>query len=53
MTVGRVGQNLDVLFFKVLDYCPSVVGTGIHVVDEDVLGTCGWILIFNPLDNFE
>ena len=37
---------------KLLNYCPRFVGAGITVVDEEVLGTGGWMLIFHLLDNF-
>lgn len=50
-TVGQVGQNVDLLFIKVLNYCSCFVWAGI-VVDEDVLGTGGWTLIFHLVDNF-
>lgn len=50
LTVGRVGQNLDSLFIKVLNYCPCFVEAGTVVVDEDVLGTFGLTLIFHLLD---
>ena len=45
-TVGQVGQNVDLLFIKVLNYCSCFVWAGI-VVDEDGLGTGGWTLIFH------
>ena len=51
-TVGRMGQTLDLLFMKVLKYSPCFVGTGIVVVDEDVLDTGGWMLIFHLPNNF-
>ena len=51
--VRQVGQDLHVLFFKLLNYCPCFVGTGIIVVDEDMLCTGAWMLIFHLLDNFQ
>ena len=35
-----------------MNYCPCFVGAGIIVVDEDILETDGWTLIFHLLDNF-
>ena len=45
--VERVGQNVDVQVFKILNYCPCII-----VADEDVLGTGGWTLSFHFLDSF-
>ena len=43
---------MEVLLFKVSSYCSCFVGTGIIVVDADVLGAGGWTLTFQLLDNF-